>query len=121
MTQEQYNSMIGMLIAATYDKKIIWEENNDSFSTHVSGCGILLSSSYDYNINLCSFSLQLSNKDGVAFETFTYSEDVNPDEYNKLNSLYSCIRDVNYRISESEKCILDALKELTKPDDDLPF
>ncbi len=87
----------------------------------MNGCGILLSSSYDYNINLCSFSLQLSNKDGVAFETFTYSEDVNPDEYNKLNSLYSSIRDVNYRISESEKCILDALKELTKHDDDLPF
>lgn len=30
------------------------------------------------------------------------------------NNLYSAISDVNYKVSESEKCILDGLKKLVK-------
>ena len=121
MTQEQYKSMIAMLITATLSKKLTWEENESTFSTSVNGCGIKLCSSYDYSIDTSSYTLQLSNFECVVFETFTYSENVNVEEYKQLNNLYNSIRDVNYRISESEKCILDSLKELTKPDDDLPF
>ncbi len=121
MTQEQYKSMIAMLITATLSKKITWEENEGTFSTYVNGCGIRLWSSYDYSIDTSSYTLQLSNSEGVVFATYTYSENVNIDEYKQLDNLYNSIRDVNYRISASEKCILDRLKELTKPDDDLPF
>ena len=121
MTQEQYKSMIGMLITATLSKKLTWEENEGTFSTSVNGCGIRLWSSYDYSIDTSSYTLQLSNCEGAVFETFAYSENVNVDEYKQLGNLYNSIRDVNYRISESEKCILDSLKELTKPNDDLPF
>lgn len=59
-----------------------------------------------YN-NLYSFSLQFTNSDGVEIESFTYSENVNVDEYQQLNELYNRISDVNYRISASEKRILD--------------
>lgn len=118
MTQEQYNSMIAMLITATLSKKLTWEENEGTFSTTVNGCGIGLWSSYDYSIDTSSYTLQLSNSEGVAFETNTFSENVNLDEYNQLDKLYNTIRDVNYRISASEKCILDGLKKLVKVDDD---
>lgn len=121
MTQEQYKSMIAMLITATLSKKLTWEENEGTFSTSVNGCGIGLWSSYDYSIDTSSYTLQLSNSEDVVFETFAYSENVNIDEYQQLDKLYNTIRDVNYRISASEKCILDGLKELTKPEDDLPF
>lgn len=121
MTQEQYKSMIAMLITATLSKKLTWEENDGTFSTSVDGCVIRLWSSYDYSIDTSSYTLQLSNCEAVVFATYTYSENVNVDEYKQLNNLYNSIRDVNYRISASEKCILDRLKELTKPDDDLPF
>lgn len=113
--------MIAMLIKATLSKKLTWKENEGTFSTSVSGCEIKLWSSYDYSIDTSSYTLQLSNCEDVVFVTYTYSENVNVDEYKQLDNLYNSIRDVNYRISESEKCILDALKELTKPDDDLPF
>lgn len=53
-----------------------------------------------YN-NLYSFSLQFSNSDGVEIESFTYSENVNVDEYQQLYELYNRISDVNYRISAS--------------------
>lgn len=122
MNQNDYTNMVEMLNTATQEKKIHWDEQNDNFSTIIGGCLIELVSSYDYQANVSSYYLKLYNKDGMLFETFSYSEDVDTEEYQHLNELYTNIRDVNYKITESEKIILDGLKKLTEPSDDsLPF
>lgn len=122
MNQNDYISMVEMLNTATQEKKIHWEEKDEDFSTIIGGCLIELVPSYDYQVNVSSYSLRLSNKEGVLFETFSYSEDVDTEEYHRLNELYANIRDVNYKITESENIILDSLKKLTEPSGDgLPF
>lgn len=122
MNPNDYISMVEMLITATQEKKIRWEEKNEDFSTKIGGCLIELVPSYDYQVNVSSYSLRLSNKEGMLFETFSYSEAVDNEEYHRLNELYATIRDVNYKITESEKIILDGLRKLTEPSDDgLPF
>lgn len=122
MTQNDYISMVEMLNTATLNKKIQWEEQNDNFSTKIGGCLVELISSYDYQSTISSYYLRLYNKDGMLFETFSYSEDVDTEEYHRLNDLYANIRDVNYKITESENIILESLKKLTEPNDGgLPF
>ena len=122
MNQNDYTNMVEMLNTATQEKKIYWDEQNDNFSTIICGCLIELVSSYDYQANVSSYYLKLYNKDGILFETFSYSEDVDTEEYQHLNELYTSIRDVNYKITESEKIILDGLKKMTEPSNDsLPF
>ena len=122
MTQGEYSTMIDMLKSATLKKKIVWTEDEGNFVTNVGGCNIELASSYDYQINLHSYSLKLSNRDGIVFNTYSYSEDVDVDDYQCLKRLYECIRDMNYKVSESEQIILSGLKDLLKQDDDnLPF
>lgn len=107
--------MVEMLNTATQEKKIHWEEQNDDFSTKIGGCTVELMPSYDYQANVSSYHLKLYNREDVAFETFSYSDDVDTDEYQRLNELYANIRDVNYKITESEKIILDSLRALTEP------
>ena len=70
---------------------------------------------------MSSYSLRLYNEDGELFETFCYSEDVDNEDYQRLNGLYITIRDVNYKITESEKIILDNLKKLIETDNSMPF
>ena len=50
MKREEYTSMVDMLISATLDKKIKWEEEANSFSTAIGGCKLKLTSSYDFKI-----------------------------------------------------------------------
>lgn len=122
MNPNDYISMVEMLITATQEKKIHWEEQNDNFSTKIGGCLIELIPSYEYQTNISSYYLKLYNKEGVSFETFSYSENVDEEEYQRLNELYATIRDVNYKITESEKIIMDGLRKLTEPSNDgLPF
>ena len=122
MNQSDYLNMVVMLRTATLKKKIHWEENNGDFSTKVGGCLIEIISSYDFQVGISSYSLRLYNTENVLFETISYSEDVDNENYQRLNDLYQTIRDVNYKITESEKIILDGLKKLTEPSDDgLPF
>lgn len=122
MNPNDYINMVEMLNIATQEKKIHWEEQDDNFSTKIGGCSIELIPSYEYQTNISSYYLKLYNKEGVMFETFSYSENVETEEYNRLNKLYANIRDVNYKITESEKIILDGLKKLIEPSDDgLPF
>lgn len=105
-----------------YKEKIHWDENDGDFSTKVGGCLIELVSSYDFSVGISSYSLRLYNTENVLFETISYSEDVDNEDFQRLNDLYQTIRDVNYKIKESEKIILDGLKKLTEPSDDsLPF
>lgn len=115
-------NMVVMLKTATIKKKIHWDENDGDFSTKVGGCLIELVSSYDFSVGISSYSLRLYNTENVLFETISYSEDVDNEDFQRLNDLYQTIRDVNYKIKESEKIILDGLKKLTEPSDDsLPF
>lgn len=115
-------NMVVMLKTATIKKKIHWDENDGDFSTKVGGCLIELVSSYDFSVGISSYSLRLYNTENVLFETISYSEDVDNEDFQRLNDLYQTIRDVNYKITESEKIILDGLKKLTEPSDDsLPF
>lgn len=115
-------NMVVMLRTATIKKKIHWDENDGDFSTKVGGCLIELVSSYDFSVGISSYSLRLYNTENVLFETISYSEDVDNEDFQRLNDLYQTIRDVNYKIKESEKIILDGLKNLTEPSDDsLPF
>lgn len=121
MNQSDCINMVVMLKTATLKKKIHWEENDGDFSTKVGGCLIELVSYYDFQVGVSSYSLRLYNTENVLFETISYSEDVDNDDYQRLNDLYKTIRDVNYKITESEKIILDGLKKLIAPDDELPF
>lgn len=61
----------------------------------------------------------------MQFETFSYSDEGNSDEYQQLDLLYNTIRDVLYKITESENVILKRLTILTTPTlpskDELPF
>jgi len=125
MTTEQYNSMVAMLITATQNKKLIWKSSDEDFCTNIGGCSIWLCSNYDFSVNVSTYNLKLFNKDNVQFENFSYSDDVNADEYRQLDQLYKSIRDVLYKITESENIILKGLNDLMTPDfsetDDLPF
>lgn len=113
MTTEQYKSMVAMLIAATKNRKLSWIESNDDFYTDIDGCTLWVCTQYDFNVNVSTYTLKLYNKDKVLFETFTYSEDTNSEEYQQLEVLYENIRDVLYKITESEHTILTKLERLT--------
>lgn len=125
MTPEQYKSMVAMLITATKNRKLSWMETNDDFYTDIDGCTLWVCSHYDFNVNVSTYTLKLYNKDNVLFESFTYSEDTNSEEYQQLDILYNNIRDVLYKITESENTILKKLEKLVTPilpkDDDLTF
>lgn len=122
MKREDYTSMVDMLISTTLNKKIKWEEEANSFSTTIGGCKLKLTSTYDFTVNASSYSLELFNREGELFETFSYSEDVDEENFRQLDCLYNVIKDIKLKISESEKYIMEGLKRLMNPfDDGLPF
>lgn len=124
MNEQNYNHMIDMLIKATQLKLISWEEDasRNAFVTKIHDCKIKIKSVYDIGIEESSVLLSLSNPDNVVFSTYSFSEETDKAEYDKLSLLYSVIRDVVYRISESEGMILKGLKKiLDESNDGLPF
>ena len=126
MNQQNYNQMVDMLIAVTKSKKISWQEDrsHNAFYTQINGCKVTIYSVYEISIDESSYSLSLANPNGEVFYTYSFSESTDKDEYEKLKKLYSEIRDVVYRITESENLILQGLEEAltTQKDvDDLPF
>ena len=126
MNQQNYNSMVDMLINATKSRKISWQEDvqRNAFYTQINCCKITISSAYEITIDESSYSLSLANPNGDVFCTYSFSESTDKDEYEKLKTLYSEIRDVVYRITESENLILKGLeKALTTQNDadDFPF
>ncbi len=126
MNQQNYNQMVDMLIDATKLQKISWQEDvqHNAFYTQINGCKVTIYSVYEISIDESSYSLSLANPNGEVFYTYSFSESTDKDEYEKLKKLYSEIRDVVYRITESENLILQGLEEAltTQKDvDDLPF
>ena len=126
MNQQNYNRMVDMLINATKLHKILWQEDqqHNAFYTTINGCNVTLCSVYDINIDESSISLLLANPNNEVFDTYSFSDTTGEEEYDKLKSLYSEIRDVLYRISESENLILKGLEEVLDNQsntDKLPF
>lgn len=114
MTPAQYTSMVEMLIKATQSEKLTWEDNDGDFSTIIDGCSLLIRSSYDFSVNISTYTLKMYNKNGAEFESFSYSENIDMREYQQLNRLYNVIRDKYYRITESENTILQNLERMTE-------
>lgn len=125
MTQEQYNSMVEMLILATQNRNLNWTELDGDFKANIGGCSILLSSDYDYTVNISTFYLKMFNNEDIEFESYSFSKDLNANEYQQLERLYKTIRDVLYKITESENIILKKLQEMStsslSSDNELPF
>jgi len=126
MNQQNYNRMVDMLIVATKSQKILWQEDvqNNAFYTQINGCRITIYSIYEITLDESSYSLSLANINNEVFYTYSFSEAADKDEYEKLKSLYSEIRDVIYRITESEILILKGLENAIANSNDadgLPF
>lgn len=126
MNQQKYNHMVDMLMAATSSKKIVWQEDSthNAFVTEINGCKVTVYYVYDIEIEESSYSLSLSNPNNEVFYTYSFSESTDKDDYCKLKSLYYAIRDVVYRITESENLILQGLESAlasVKTANDLPF
>lgn len=107
-------------------QKILWHEDSsqNTFYTEINGRNVTVYSIYDVTKDGSSYSLSLANPNGEVFYTYSFSEATDKDEYEKLKTLYSEIRDVVYRITESENLILKGLEKAlvnTKQADDLPF
>lgn len=115
MKEEDYQKMLKLLIEATETKKIVWKEESNSkgaYSTYIGGCPVKVWKDYNFNTDEDSYTLVLANPDGRVFSTYSYSEGDASEYYKQLSRLYLVISDVVYRISESEKLILDGLKEM---------
>lgn len=126
MNQQNYNRMVEMLIAATKSQKILWEEDtqHNAFYTQINGCTVTIYSVYELSVDESSYSLSLANINNEVFYTYSFSDTTDKEEYEKLKTLYYEIRDVVYRITESENLILKGLERaLTKSEqiNDLPF
>lgn len=118
--------MVDMLINATKSQKISWQEDvqHNAFYTQINGCRVTIYFVYDVTIDESSYSLSMANPNGEVFYTYSFSESTDKDEYEKLKTLYSEIRDVVYRITESENLILQGLEDALAPQndaEDLPF
>lgn len=113
MNQQNFDRMIGMLIEATNQKKIEWTEDDshNSFYTRINGCYVTVNSVYDVAIEETSYSLLLANSDDEVFCTYVFNKTADQDGYERLRMLYGTIRDVLYRITESENLILQGLEK----------
>lgn len=97
---------------------------HNAFYTQINGCKVTIYSVYDVTIDESSYSLSLTNPNNEVFYTYSFGEATDKEEYEKLRMLYSEIRDVVYRITESENLILQGLENaLANPNDAdvLPF
>lgn len=120
MNQQNYDLIVDLLLKATKLEKISWEKisSKNGFGTNINNCCVTVSTSYDFTIDETSFSLTLSNTKGEEFANYYSSENSDKNEYVKLRSLYYAVRDVVYRITESENLIISGLKEVMKQSDE---
>lgn len=120
MNQQNYDLIVDLLLKATKLEKISWEKisSKNGFGTNINNCWVTVSTSYDFTIDETSFSLTLSNTKGEEFANYYSSENSDKNEYVKLRSLYYAVRDVVYRITESENLIISGLKEVIKQSDE---
>lgn len=120
MNQQNYDQIVDLLLKATKSEKISWEKisSKKGFGTNINNCCVTVSTSYDFTIDETSFSLTLSNTKGEEFANYYSSENSDKNEYAKLRSLYYAVRDVVYRITESENLIISGLKEVMQQSDE---
>lgn len=120
MNQQNYDLIVDLLLQATKSEKISWEKisSKNGFGTNINNCCVTVSTSYDFTIDETSFSLTLSNAKGEEFANYYFSENSDKNEYVKLRSLYYAVRDVVYRITESENLIISGLKEVIEQSDE---
>ena len=117
MNKQEILVMVGMLIKATKNNRLNWEDvvpESNSYLTTVNGCNIKVFSSYDYDMGFPINNISLFNRDGQLFSTYSYNRLVEDQIFEILNELLNTIRDVQYKISESEKLIMDGLADLNK-------
>lgn len=115
MNNNDLVEMIDMLIKATQNRRLAWDEmNTNTYLTHVDGCGIELSSGFEFEVGDAYYKLSLSNADGELFANYSFSEITDASQYQSLKNLEVTIRDVRYRITESENAIMNGLRKMTK-------
>lgn len=115
MNNNDLIEMIDMLILATQNRNLAWDETKANiYLTHVDGCGIELSSSFEFEIGDAYYKISLSNADGEFFANYSFSEITDGRQYQNLKKLEVTIRDVRYRITESENAIMNGLRKMTK-------
>ena len=71
MKPEQYKAMVEMLITATQNRKLSWNEADGDFYTDIDGCTLWICTNYDFSVNISSYILKLFNDNNVQFETFS--------------------------------------------------
>lgn len=105
--------MIEKMKEATQFKALEWAkkgtESDDIFSCKIGKCSVELVSYYDPVIDDTCYTLSLYNEDGQLFNTLRGSDSGGAGEYTSLSSLYNEVRDYYYKITESEKDIMDSL------------
>lgn len=127
MNQQRYNHMVDMLTQATMLKIIKWQEDKQhhGFFTIINQCIITISSVYDITMEETSYTLTLANPDNEVFSTYSFSDTTDKEEYDRLKSLYVAVRDILYRITESENLIVQGLESALANQkngaDNLPF
>lgn len=112
MTKEEYQLMVEKLTLVTQAQKLAWKEDKQRFSTVINECPITIYPNYDPLLESSSYSLTLANPQGVVFNTYSVDEISDKSEYNRLDKLYTIIKDSIYQISESERKILKGLEDL---------
>ena len=114
MNEGQYIKLVEMLMEATSRGLLEWKHDtsDDVFYTTINQCRINVDAYYDSSIKDNSASLELFNSDGASFKTYLYSEIIDHDDYSRLKLLYEKVKDKYYRISESERNILEGLDAL---------
>ena len=115
MNKKEFLDMVEMLTNATALNRLNWKEINlEIFETEVNGCCIRLHSYYDFSVREAFCEMKLYNVEKKEFASYSFSEVTDKNEYNYLYSLFNLIRDIHYKISESESAIMSGLKELLK-------
>jgi hypothetical protein len=114
MTEKRYDKMITLLIGVTKSDKLKWnsDEEHGSFYTGINGCRIEIKSYYDHSLDDSIATLLLSNVNGQQFASYTYSSMSDEDEYKALVELEEAVRDKYYKITESERLIIEGLEQL---------
>lgn len=117
MKKTDYKLMIEKIKDATDFRLLTWEkldqDSDESFSCQIGKCKVEITSYYDSMIDNTTYVLYLYNGSGQLFQSLRYSDAEVESKYSSLADLYDEVRDSYYKISESEKNIMETLDSLT--------
>lgn len=116
MKTEEIDEMLKLLKTATKFGKLTWvlDKEDTTFTTDVNGCSIAIDLYYDGVTMAKKASIELFNDVGDSFKKWNYSESVRPERYMQIKELYNLVKDQYFKISESERLILNGLRNLTQ-------